>query len=133
MTKKPRKAVIGTCTLSPYEAEDPERLLADGLSMIDEMARRAEKKDWQLDLAVLPETFAQRWNPNGPEIAEPIDGPIVSAVAVVAGNCRAGQTSVLRLDDLRLIPTLVFVAFQSQAPFNSLPGNLNGVWGKCLF
>ena len=32
--------------------------------------------------------------------------PIVRAVAVVATNCRAGQTSVLRLDDLRLVPAV---------------------------
>ena len=78
---KPRNAVIGTCTLSPYETTDPKQLLADGLAMIDEMARRAEKQGWQLDLAVLPETFAQRWDPSGLENAESIDGPIVTAAA----------------------------------------------------
>jgi len=32
--------------------------------------------------------------------------PIVSAIAVIATNCRAGQTSVLKLDDMALVPAV---------------------------
>ena len=76
----PRPAVIGTCTLSPYVVDDSAQLLADGLAMLDDMAQQAETKGWDPDLMVLPETFAQLWE-SGADNAEPIDGPIVAAVA----------------------------------------------------
>ncbi len=77
----PRPAVIGTCTLSPYEPHLPEELFADDLSVIDAMAQRAAAHGWSLDLAVLPETFAQRWSPTGAESAEPIGREIARTTA----------------------------------------------------
>ncbi len=95
----PRIAVIGTCTLSPYSVSDPGQLLADGLAMLDEMARRAENQGWGLDLAVLPETFAQVGRPPGAEAAETLDGPIVNAVAEKARAYETYATVPLRFRD----------------------------------
>ena len=39
----PQPAVIGTCTLAIRGIEDADELLANGLDMIDAMAREAEK------------------------------------------------------------------------------------------
>jgi predicted amidohydrolase len=89
--------VIGTCTLSPYGARDPAQLLADGLAMLDEMARRADRKGWRLDLALLPETFAQIGEPRTVERAETIDGRIVTAVAEKARAYETYATAPVRL------------------------------------
>ena len=78
----PRPAIIGTCTLSPFDVAggDQERL-ANGLAMIDDMARQAEQKGWQLDVVILPEQFAQGEKELPQQNAQTIDGPIVTAVA----------------------------------------------------
>ena len=74
----PRPAVVGTCTLSPYKVPDPDQLLADGLAMVDGMARRAAEKGWSLDLVALPETFSQVEHRPGDET---LDGRTLSAMA----------------------------------------------------
>ncbi|MCC6442622.1 MAG: carbon-nitrogen hydrolase family protein [Armatimonadetes bacterium] len=102
----PRPAVIGTCTFSGpkwYPPGSPDiptaaQLLADGLARVDAMAREAQARGWRLDIALLPEHFAQ--STSDPCMApQPIDGEIVSAMA---GRARAWQTHIavpLRLSD----------------------------------
>ncbi len=77
----PRFAVIGTCTLSIRDAGDADALLANGLTMIDEMARAAERNGWSLDIAVLPEHFAVPPESNPFITGEELGGRTVSAVA----------------------------------------------------
>ena len=50
----PRPAVIGTCTLATRGSGDADALLANGLAMIDQMARAAERNGWGLDIVALP-------------------------------------------------------------------------------
>jgi predicted amidohydrolase len=78
----PRPAVIGTCTLSPYGVAggDTQRL-ADGLGLVDQMARQAESNGWRLDLVLLPEHFAQGERVPPAENAETLDGRVVAALA----------------------------------------------------
>ncbi len=86
----PRPVVLGTCTLAPFEVPggDAQRL-ADGLELVDEIARQAEAKGWPLDLVLLPEHFAQGRERPLEEKAEPIDGPILKALGEKARryNC----------------------------------------------
>jgi predicted amidohydrolase len=77
----PRPAVIGTCCLAKRGVSDTRALLADGLAMVDEMARQARERDWRLDLAVLPEAFAHADEHASSDAAEPLDGTIVTAMA----------------------------------------------------
>ena len=77
----PRPAVIGTCSLSARGVNDSEQTLANGLAMVDEMARKAEEKGWNLDMVVLPEGFAHVDGSSSLENAETLDGRTVSALA----------------------------------------------------
>lgn len=77
----PRPAVVGVCSFQQVGAADPETLLRDTLAMIDKMAGQAEDHGWRLDLAVLPECSFQFVSESVEEIAQSIDGPIVTAVA----------------------------------------------------
>ncbi len=80
----PRCAVLGTCTLSPYQYPDPDdfdNLLRDGLELLDAMAREADAQGEALDLVVWPEYFAQGEQKCVAEKAEALDGRIVTAVA----------------------------------------------------
>ncbi|MCK4374888.1 MAG: carbon-nitrogen hydrolase family protein, partial [Candidatus Brocadiae bacterium] len=95
----PRSAVIGTCTLSPYEVSDPDQLLADGLAVVDQMARKAEEKGWSLDLVVLPETFSQPGCPGPGERAETVEGRTVTAMAEKARDYRTYAAAPVRLRD----------------------------------
>lgn len=88
----PRFAVIGTCTLSIRDAGDADVLLANGLAMIDEMARAAERKGWGLDIVALPEHFAVVPESDPFATGEELDGRTVSAVAERA---RAHDTYVV--------------------------------------
>ena len=84
MTKRkpgPRPAVIGTCTLAIRGIEDADELLANGLEMIDAMAREAEKKGWGLDIVALPEHFAIPSESDPFATAKNLDGRTVTAVA----------------------------------------------------
>ena len=77
----PRHAVIGTCTLSIRDIEEPDVLLANGLEMIDEMARQAQVQGWSLDIVALPEHFALPAGSMPSEAGEDLDGRTVTAVA----------------------------------------------------
>ncbi|NLW51362.1 MAG: carbon-nitrogen hydrolase family protein [Candidatus Brocadiaceae bacterium] len=77
----PRPAVVGTCTLSIRNAGDADALLANGLQMIDEMAREAERQGWSPDILNLPEHFALPPGTSPQGGAEDLDGRTVSAVA----------------------------------------------------
>jgi predicted amidohydrolase len=78
----PRPVVLGTATLAPFDlvvpGGNPERL-ANGLALIDEMARRAAAGHERLDMVLLPEHFSASGNQL--ELAEPVDGRTVCAVA----------------------------------------------------
>ena len=80
----PRHAVIGTCTLSLRDVNDPDVLMANGLEMIDEMAREADGQGWGLDIVVLPEHFALPAGSVPQETGEGLDGRTVNAVAARA-------------------------------------------------
>ena len=80
----PRHAVIGTCTLSLRNIQDADVLLANGLEMIDEMAREAERQGWRPDIMVLPEHFAVPAGSNPFETGEDLDGRTITAVAARA-------------------------------------------------
>jgi len=77
----PRPAVIGTCSLSGRDINDPNQLLANGLAMVDKMAQKAHENGWELDLVVLPETFAHVDGSSSLETAETVNGDIVTALA----------------------------------------------------
>ncbi len=95
----PRPAVIGTCALAGRGIRDPQRRLEDGLQMVDEMARRAGQEGWDLDLVVLPETFAHVDGDDPTRAAQALDGPIVAAVARKARAYRTYATVPLWLRD----------------------------------
>jgi predicted amidohydrolase len=105
MTKRkpgPRVATVGTCTLNPSNVPggDKERF-ANGIAAFDAMVAEAEGRGWQLDMVVLPETFAQV-EPEVPlDSAEPIDGRIVSTFAEKArrAGTHAAIPVILREDD----------------------------------
>jgi len=77
----PRPAVIGTCSLSARNISDSEQTLANGLAMVDEMARKADENGWSLDMVVLPEGFAHVDGSSSLENSETLDGNIVTALA----------------------------------------------------
>ena len=77
----PRPVVVGVCSFRQTGAPDPETLLRDTLAMVDEMAARAEAQGWPLDLAVLPEASLEFVRESVEEVAEDLDGPVVTAVA----------------------------------------------------
>lgn len=87
--KGPRPVVVGTCTLAPFQhpGGDAGRL-ADGLALVDRMAAEARAAGWPLDLVVLPEHFAQGRERPLAEKAEPVDGPLASALAAKARQYR---------------------------------------------
>jgi len=77
----PRPAVVGACSFRQVGATDPDMLLRDTLAMIDEMARQGQERGWPLDLAVLPECSFQFMKESVEEVAEALDGRIVTATA----------------------------------------------------
>ncbi|MFC1716005.1 carbon-nitrogen hydrolase family protein [Candidatus Poribacteria bacterium] len=77
----PRPAVIGTCSLSARDISDSDQTLANGLAMVDEMARKADENGWSLDMVVLPEGFAHVDGSSSLENAETLDGRTVTALA----------------------------------------------------
>ncbi len=77
----PRPAVIGTCSLSARDIGSSDQTLANGLAMVDEMARKADEDGWSLDMVVLPEGFAHVDGSSSLENAETLDGRIVTALA----------------------------------------------------
>jgi predicted amidohydrolase len=88
---------VGVCSFRQVGASDPETLLRDTLAMIDEMAGRAEERGWRLDLAVLPECSFEFARGSVAEIAESLDGPIVTAVAERARRHHAYATAPVPL------------------------------------
>jgi predicted amidohydrolase len=93
----PRPAVVGVCSFRQTGAPDPETLLRDTLTMVDEMAARAEAQGWPLDLAVLPECSFEFANGSVESIAQTLDGPIVTAVAERARRYRTYATAPVLL------------------------------------
>jgi len=77
----PRPTVIGTCSLSFQRANGAEEILASALAMIDQMAREAERNGWELDIAVLPEHSAPFESGTAEQVAEPMDGRTITAMA----------------------------------------------------
>jgi len=77
----PRPAVIGTCSLSARDISDSDQTLANGLAMVDKMAREADENGWSLDMVVLPEGFAHVDGSSSSENAEMLDGRTVTALA----------------------------------------------------
>ncbi len=69
----PRHAVIATCTLSIRDAGDAGALLANGVKLIDDMAREAERQGWSPDIMALPEHFALPPGSNPPGVAHQVD------------------------------------------------------------
>jgi predicted amidohydrolase len=82
----PRPAVIGTCSLSCRQGADAEEMLADRLAMVDQMAREADLKRWELDIVVLPEYSPPGTIAKAEEAAEPIDGRTITAMAEKAAQ-----------------------------------------------
>jgi len=89
----PRPAVVGACSFPQVGAADADTLLRDTLAMIDEMARQAEERGWHLDLAVLPECSFQFLKENVEEVAETLEGRIVTATAEKARQHRTYATA----------------------------------------
>jgi predicted amidohydrolase len=92
----PRPAVIGTCSFR-QEAANPDELLSRSLSLIDEMARRAQELGWGLDLAILPECSFQFANGGVNQVAEATDGKTVRAIAEKATQYRTYATAPVQL------------------------------------
>jgi len=132
----PRPAVIGTCTLSPFDVEggDPQRL-QDGVALIDQMASLAERKGWGLDIVVLPEQFAQGEKEPPEENSQPIDGSIVSTLASKAREYNTYIAVPIRLrEDGAFYNTLVILGrngepagvYRKVHPVLTLEGTLEG-------
>lgn len=110
----PRPVVLGTCTLAPFEVPLAERL-ADGLALVDEMARRAEAKGWPLDLVLLPEHFGHGGPGTAQEKAEPIDGRVMTALREKARAQRCNiAASVLLSEAGRVTNAVVFIDREGQ-------------------
>ena len=77
----PRPTVIGTCTLPIRDIRDADLLLANGLEMIDEMAREAERQGWSPDILALPEHFAVPSGSDPFATGEDLGGRTVTAVS----------------------------------------------------
>jgi len=83
--------------------------------MIDEMARRAEGQGWHLDLAVLPECSFQFVKESVEEVAETLDGPVVTAVAERARRHHTYATAPVPLRrDGRVYNSVVMVDRQGE-------------------
>jgi predicted amidohydrolase len=95
----PRPAVIGTCTLAPFDKPggNPQRL-AEGLALVDQMAAEAAAAGWSLDIVLLPEHFAQSGS-TAAEIAEPLSGPLAAAVAEKARRYNTHIALPIALDE----------------------------------
>ncbi len=106
----PRPAVIGTCSHSPHQAADAKEQLAGRLSMIDRMAREAERNGWGLDVVILPEYSAQFAVKGARDVAEPIDGRIVTAMAEKAReHSTYVGAPVYLLKDGRVLNSIVMI------------------------
>ena len=96
----PRPAVIGTCTLAPFEKPGGNaQRLAEGLALVDQMAGEARAAGWPLDIALLPEHFAQGQRDPHEKEAEPLDGPLVAALAAKARQHRTHVALPMLLKD----------------------------------
>ena len=82
----PRPAVIGTCSLASRQGAGAEEMLADRLAMVDQMAREARLKNWQLDIVVVPEYSPLSTVERALDAAEPMDGRTVTAMAEKAAE-----------------------------------------------
>jgi predicted amidohydrolase len=85
----PRPAVVGFCSHALAGGDMPlaervQALLAANLAMIDQMAQKAAAQGRPLDIAVLPEHDITGISEDVSEIAEDVDGPLVTAMAAKA-------------------------------------------------
>jgi len=80
----PRPAVIGTCSLANRSGANAGELLADRLAMVDQMAREAELKKWELDIVLVPEFSPPPTVERALDGAEPMDGRTIAAMAAKA-------------------------------------------------
>jgi len=102
--------VVGVCSFQQTGAPDPETLLRDTLAMIDAMAARAEAQGWPLDVAVLPEAYFGFVKEGVEDVAEDLDGPIVTAVAERARRYHTYATApVLLRRDGRVTNSVVIL------------------------
>jgi len=92
----PRSAVVGTCSYL-QEAADPGELLATTLSLVDQMARRAQEQGWDLDLAVLTEHSSRFADGKAEQVAETLDGETVSAIGEKARQYGTYATAPVQL------------------------------------
>jgi len=93
----PRPAVIGTCTFRQEGAASLDELLARTLAMMDKMSRQAEEQELNLDMAVLPECSFQFVEEHVEEVAETLDGKIVSTIAEKARQLGTYATAAVQL------------------------------------
>jgi predicted amidohydrolase len=96
----PRPAVIGTCTLAPFQRPGGNaQRLAEGLTLIDQMAGQAKAAGWGLDIVLMPEHFAQGERLPHEQEAETLDGPLVAALAAKAKAYRTHVALPMLLKD----------------------------------
>jgi len=93
----PRRAAVGMCSLDLAGAATPDELLARNLTVIDHMAESAAQQGLPLDLAVLPESSFQFVQGRVEEVAEPLEGRVVTAVAEKARQHRTYATAPVLL------------------------------------
>ena len=106
----PRPAVIGTCTFRQEGAASMEGFIAETLWMMDKMARQAEEQGLNLDLAVLPECSFQFVKERVEEVAETMDGKVVSAIAEKARQLGIYATAPVQLQrDSRIYNSVVIL------------------------
>ncbi len=114
----PRPAVLGTCTFSPYPLrglDHRDALLREGLQLLDDMAREADKQGESLDLVVWPEYFAQGEQGALAEKAEALDGRTVTAVAERTRRLGTNAAVPLALkEDGEFFNALVFIDRQGE-------------------
>jgi len=118
----PRPAVIGLCSVRLEGAADPDDLLGRNLAIIDRMVERAAAQGLRLDLAVLPECSFQFVKGDVREVAETLDGRVVSAIAEKARQHSIYATAPAQLRrDGRVYNSIVMLGRQ---------GELLGVYEK---
>jgi len=93
----PRPTVIGTCTFRQEGTASLDGSIGEILAMMDKMDRQAKEQGWNLDMAVLPECSFQFVKERVEEVAEAIDGKVVSAIAEKARQLGTYATAPVQL------------------------------------
>ena len=111
----PRPAVIGTCTFRQEGAASLDEFLARTLAMMDKMSHQAEEQGLNLDMAVLPECSFQFVEEHVEEVAETLDGKVVSAIADKARQLGTYATAPVQLQrDGRVYNSVVILDRQGE-------------------